>query len=122
MDKQKFKFKRSLKRKRRVRGKVVGTPDRPRLTVFRSARQTYAQIIDDESGATLVTASTVNKEFVDLGKCGGNVEAAKVVGQNLARKALAVGIRQVSFDRNGRKFHGRIKALADASREAGLVF
>ena len=121
MSKEKHKKVKWQRRKKHVRKKIWGDPDRPRLTVFRSARHIYVQIIDDDNGATLVSAGTLNKDFADRQK-GGNVQAATAVGQELARKALAVGIRQVKFDRNGYKFHGRIKALADASREAGLVF
>ena len=122
MIKEKIKGKRSSRRKKRERKKIYGDADRPRLTVFRSLRHIYAQIIDDDNSSTIVAASTMNKEFADQGKPGGNTEAAAQVGHDIARKAIAVGIRQVRFDRNGYKYHGRIKSLADAAREAGLAF
>ena len=123
MDKQKFKNFQHHRRKRRVRKKVTGEADRPRLTVFRSLRHIYAQLVDDDNGATLMSASTLSKEVADqCNKGTANVEAATLVGRELARKAMAVGIRQVRLDRNGYKYHGRIKALAEAARKAGLVF
>lgn len=122
MTKEKTKNKRWSRRKSRVRKKVYGDGNRPRLTVFRSLRHVYAQIIDDDNGVTLVAASTMNKDFADQDKFGGNIDAATEIGKDLARKAMAVGIRQVRFDRNGYKYHGRIKALADAARESGLAF
>ena len=109
------------RRKKRVRKKVFGTPDRPRLTVFRSARNIYAQVIDDRNGLTLVAAGTLSDKLDDLAT-RGNVAAAEKIGAAVARKALAVGIHQVCFDRNGYKYHGRVKALAMAARTAGLVF
>jgi len=105
-----------------VRKKVFGTPDRPRLTVFRSNRQIYAQIIDDAAGATLVSASTRAKDIRDQLPSGGNKKAAQIVGEAIAKQALGVGIKCVCFDRNRYKFHGRTKALAEAARKAGLVF
>ncbi len=119
MDKTKSKNSMRLKRKMRVRKKVSGTATCPRLTVFRSLRHMYAQIIDDEAGCTLVSASTMN---VDVNGAGGNKDAAAKIGEALARKAQEVGIRQVCFDRNGYRYHGRIQALAEAARKAGLVF
>lgn len=110
-----------LKRQVRVRRKVVGTTERPRLCVFRSARHIYAQIIEDGTGRTLVAASTMTKELAG-DKYTGNVEAAKAVGTAIAKQALANNITQVVFDRNGFLYHGRVKALADAAREAGLSF
>jgi large subunit ribosomal protein L18 len=102
----------------RIRKKVRGTADRPRLAVYRSLNHIYAQIIDDRSGKTLVTASTTEKA---LGvKAGGNVEAAKTVGKAIAERALGAGISSVVFDRGGYVYHGRVKALLDATREAGL--
>lgn len=121
MDTNKVKTQHRMRRKRRVRKKVFGDNARPRLAVFRSLRNIYAQIIDDENGVTLVSASTMAKDTGGSGKNSGNIEAAKEVGQDIAHKAIAVGIRQVRFDRAGYKYHGRIKALADAAREAGLV-
>mgnify|MGYP000364425678 FL=1 len=110
------------KRQVRVRKKVTGSTERPRLCVFRSTKHIYAQIIEDVSGKTLVTASTVAKGAADSVKYSGNVEAAKLVGKQIAEKALAKDIKQVVFDRNGFLYHGRVKALADAAREAGLTF
>ena len=111
-----------LRRKVRVRRKVLGTVGRPRLCVFRSAKHIYAQIIEDVTGKTLVSASTVVPEVVDVDACTGNIAAAKAVGAAIAKKALANNINQVVFDRNGFLYHGRVKALADAAREAGLSF
>lgn len=110
------------KRQVRVRKKVRGTMERPRLCVFRSAKHIYVQIIEDVTGRTLVTASTANKDVSEGVKYTGNVEAAKAVGQTIAKKALEQNIKQVVFDRNGFLYHGRVKALADAAREAGLSF
>lgn len=102
----------------RIRKKVRGTADRPRLAVFRSVNHIYAQVIDDRFGRTLATASTTEKGL-DL-KSGGNVEAAKAVGKVIAERAVAAGISSVVYDRGGYVYHGRVKALIDASREAGL--
>ncbi len=110
------------KRQVRVRTKITGSVERPRLCVFRSAKHIYAQIIEDVSGKTLLAASTVAKGTADNLKNSGNVEAAKLVGKQIAEKALAQDIKQVVFDRNGFLYHGRVKALADAAREAGLTF
>ena len=110
------------KRQVRVRKKVSGSVERPRLCVFRSSKHIYAQIIEDVTGKTLVAASTVAKDTGDSVKYTGNVEAAKAVGKQIAEKALAKDIKQVVFDRNGFLYHGRVKALADAAREAGLTF
>ena len=107
---------------RRVRQRVHGTPERPRLSVFRSNGQIYAQVIDDASGRTLVSASSVDKETRQQTRGGANIAAAKVVGKSLAVRAQAAKITQVVFDRGGYKYHGRVKALADAAREAGLKF
>ena len=106
-----------LRRHRRVRGKISGTAERPRLAVFRSSKHIYAQIIDDVAGVTLVSASTVEKGFEGF---GGNVEAANKVGKMIAEKALAKGIKTVVFDRGGFVYHGRVKALAEGAREGGL--
>ena len=121
MDRIRYKREHRLRRKLRVRKKVFGDSARPRLSVYRSLRNMYAQIIDDENGVTLVSASTLMKDVGGDGKGAGNIDAAKRVGQVLAQKALAVGIRQVRMDRDGFKYHGRVKAVADAAREAGLV-
>ena len=110
------------KRQVRVRRKVQGSQERPRLCVFRSARHIYAQIIEDTTGTTLVSVSTVSKDLSGELKVRGNVEAAKLIGKKIAERALAKNITQVVFDRNGFLYHGRIKALADAAREAGLSF
>lgn len=106
-----------LRRHRRVRGKISGTAERPRLDVFRSSKHIYAQIIDDVAGVTLVSASTMEKGFEGF---GGNVEAAGKVGRMIAEKALAKGIKTVVFDRGGFVYHGRVKALAEGAREGGL--
>ena len=108
-----------LKRHKRVRSKISGTPERPRLNVFRSGTNIYAQIIDDVAGATLVSASSLEKGFE--GK-GGNIEAAKKVGQTVAERAKAKGIDTVVFDRGGDLYHGRVAALAEGAREGGLQF
>ncbi|MCL2078110.1 MAG: 50S ribosomal protein L18 [Oscillospiraceae bacterium] len=113
------KNKNRLNRHKRVRGKITGTSERPRLCVFRSAKNIYAQLIDDTSKATLVSASTLDKDFKGN---GGNVEAAKKVGLTLATKAKAKGFETVVFDRAGYLYHGRIAALADGAREGGLKF
>lgn len=102
----------------RIRKKVRGTADQPRLAVYRSLNHIYAQVIDDRSAKTLVAASTVEPEL--KGETGGNVEAARRVGKAIAERALAAGISQVVYDRGGYVYHGRVKALIDASREAGL--
>ena len=110
-----------LKRQVRVRKKVRGSNNRPRLNVFKSARHIYAQIIDDINGTTLVAASTLSETLKSF-QNGGNVAAAAAVGKEIARLALDKGFSMVVFDRNGFLYHGRIKALADAAREAGLNF
>jgi len=107
------------KRHGRVRNKISGTAARPRLNVFRSARHIYAQLIDDVAGVTLASASSMDKGF---GDSGGNKEAAKKVGQQIASAAKGKGIEEVVFDRGGYLFHGRIKELADGAREGGLKF
>src|ERR671916_830922 len=103
---------------RRIRRKVRGSTERPRLAIYRSLNHIYAQIIDDERGQTLVSASTTEKDL--RGGTGGNIEAAQRVGRTIAERALAAGIEQVVFDRGGYLYHGRVKALTDAAREAGL--
>ena len=108
-----------LHRHVRVRGKISGTPERPRLNVFRSNANIYAQIIDDVNGLTLVSANTLEKEFEGA---TGNIEAAKKVGQMVAERAKAKGIEKVDFDRNGYIYHGRVAAVAEGAREAGLEF
>lgn len=111
-----------LRRKLRVRKKVKGTPERPRLCVYRSLRHMYAQIIDDTVGHTLAAASTLDKELRGRLQSTGNIEAAKEVGRLVAKRALEKGIKKVVFDRNGFLYHGRVKAVAEAAREAGLEF
>lgn len=106
----------------RVRKHISGTPERPRLNVFRSLSNIYAQVIDDTTGNTLVSASTLDSAIKDKIAFGGNIEAAKEVGKLVAEKALAAGITTVVFDRGGYVYHGRVKELADAAREAGLNF
>lgn len=115
------KNKARLKRHLRVRKKITGTNERPRLSVFRSSKHIYAQLIDDVKGVTIASASTVDKELAGNGN-GGNVESAKKVGELVAKRALAKGYENVVFDRGGYLYHGRIQALADAAREAGLKF
>jgi large subunit ribosomal protein L18 len=112
-----------LRRKKRVRKRIRGAPDKPRLTVFRSAKHIYAQIIDDIRATTLVDASSLSKEYRPLiqGK-GGNRAGAAMIGEFIAKRAKAKGIDKVVFDRNGFLYHGRVKALADAAREHGLKF
>jgi large subunit ribosomal protein L18 len=106
----------------RVRQTLIGTAERPRLCVYRSLGHIYTQIIDDRSGRTIVSASSVDKETKKSLKGGGNIASAKAVGKNIAERAKAAGVYKVVFDRGGYKYHGRVKALADAAREAGLQF
>lgn len=106
-----------LRRHRRVRGKISGTAERPRLDVFRSSKHIYAQLIDDTTGTTLAAASSMDKGFDGY---GGNIDAAGKVGKAIAEKALAKGIKAVVFDRGGFVYHGRVKALAEGAREGGL--
>jgi len=114
-DKNKARQKRHL----RVRNHISGTAERPRLNVYRSLANIYAQIIDDEKGVTLVSASTQEKDFSNY---GGNIEAAKAIGAAIAQRAIEKGITEVVFDRGGYVYHGRVAALAEAAREAGLKF
>jgi large subunit ribosomal protein L18 len=119
------KLSRNLHRERvhsRVRRRVEGTQARPRLCVYRSLGHIYAQVIDDLGQRTLVSASSLDKETRTQLKAGGNIAAAKIVGKSVAQRALAAGIKQVVFDRGGYKYHGRVEALANAAREAGLQF
>lgn len=111
-----------LKRKKRIKKNICGNQERPRLTVFRSSKNIYAQIIDDTHGMTLVSASTLDKEFKDQKVEGKKIEIAKVVGTLVGKRAIDKGITKVVFDRNGYLYHGRIKALSDGAREAGLNF
>jgi large subunit ribosomal protein L18 len=114
-DKNKSRQKRHL----RVRNHISGTAVRPRLNVFRSLSNIYAQVIDDINGVTIVAASSQDKEFKNY---GGNVEAAKAIGESIAKRALEKGVKEVVFDRGGYIYHGRVAALAEAAREAGLKF
>lgn len=113
--------KAALRRKYHTRKKIFGTPDRPRLAVFRSNRHIYAQIIDDSAGATLASASTKSKAIGQLAQ-SGNKKAAEIVGEAIAKQALGVGIKCVCFDKNRYKYHGRVETLAKAARKAGLDF
>ena len=114
--------KAASRRRHHVRKKVFGTAERPRLSVFRSSRHVYAQIIDDVPGATLVSASSRAKALKNKLPKGGDIKAAEMVGEAIAKEAIGVGIKCVCFDRNRYKYHGRVKALAEAARKAGLVF
>jgi large subunit ribosomal protein L18 len=114
--------KAAQRRKHHVRKSVFGTANRPRLSVFRTNRHIYVQIIDDIAGATLVSASTIAKSLRDQLPNTADQKAAQMVGEAIAKQALSVGIKCVCFDRNRYKYHGRIKALAEAARKAGLVF
>lgn len=111
-----------IRRHKRIRKRVFGTSERPRLSVYKSNNNIYAQIIDDSVGHTLVAASTLDRDFKDYTGHRGNAEAAKRVGKLIAKKALVAGIKRVVFDRGGYLYHGSVKALADAAREAGLEF
>jgi large subunit ribosomal protein L18 len=121
-DKNKDKAKRLLRRRHHVRKSVFGTVERPRLSVFRSSKHISAQVINDFDGRTLVSASSVAGDVRGEMKNGGNIAAAKLVGKAIAQRAKAAGIIAVAFDRGGRMYHGRVKALADAAREGGLKF
>jgi large subunit ribosomal protein L18 len=112
-----------LKRKKRVRKKIKGSSERPRLTVFKTSRHIYAQIIDDSNGRTLLSASTISKDILSKAQgIGGNIKGAKLIGETIGKKGKEKGIGEVVFDRNGFLYHGRVKALADAARENGLKF
>jgi large subunit ribosomal protein L18 len=122
MKKQKALSLQRWRRENRVRKKLRGSADRPRLTVFRSNAHMYCQVIDDESGKTLASASTRDKNLRDQIQQGGNCDAAKIVGQAIASRAQAAGVTQVCFDRGSCQYHGRVAELANAAREAGLSF
>lgn len=117
-----LKLIRADRRKSRVKGQVRGTTERPRLAVFRSMKNISVQIIDDTTGSTLVSASSLDKDIRTQMKHGGNIAAAKAIGKAIAEKAKAKGVTTVAFDRGGFRYHGRVKALADAAREGGLQF
>ena len=113
---------RLLTRKRRVRAKVSGTPERPRLSVYKSNTNIYAQIIDDVNGKTLVSANTLQKDVAEGLASKSNLEAASKVGEAIGKKAIEAGITEVAFDRNGNLYHGKIKAIAEGARSSGLKF
>ena len=118
MEKNRHKRLRRSRRRRGIRKRIFGTPEQPRLSVYRSAKHIYAQVIDDVSGRTLAAASTVEQKL----EAGGNVAAAQQVGKALAERAQSAGLQKVALDRGGFRYHGRVKALADAAREGGLQF
>jgi large subunit ribosomal protein L18 len=122
MDHQKEKRKRQLRRRRHVRARITGTPERPRLSVFRSSKHIYAQLIDDLQGVTLVAASSQSPDVREKVSYGGNIKAATAVGTKLAALAKEKGISKAAFDRGHYRFHGRVKALAAAAAAAGLKF
>jgi large subunit ribosomal protein L18 len=113
---------RRLRRQRHVRNRIFGTPERPRLAVFRSSKHIYAQVINDQTGTTLASASTLDSEVRGEQAYGGNKAAATAVGRKIAERAKQAGIDKICFDRRSYKYHGRVQALADAAREAGLQF
>jgi large subunit ribosomal protein L18 len=110
------------RRKKRIRKKINGTKDKPRLCVYKSLKEIYAQLVDDSADKVITGASSLSKELKAELKYGGNVSAAKKVGEYIGAKAKGLGIEQIVFDRNGFKYHGRVKALAEGAREAGLIF
>ena len=122
MDQQRAKNKRRLRRRQHVRSTITGTAERPRLTVFRSSKHIYAQLIDDLSGVTVAAASSAAKAVRSGASYGGNVKAAVAVGKKLAELAKGKGIDKAAFDRGHYRYHGRVKALADAARAGGLQF
>ena len=121
-DKNKAKQARFERRRFRTRASIFGDNERPRLSVFRSDKHIYAQIIDDLKGETLASASSLEKSMREAGNTGANIDAAKAVGKLLAERAVKNGVTEVVFDRGGYLYHGRVKALADAARESGLSF
>ncbi|OHB35782.1 MAG: 50S ribosomal protein L18 [Planctomycetes bacterium GWA2_40_7] len=122
MNDLKEKYRKRLKRHKGIRKRVFGVKEKPRLSVYRSSKNIYCQLIDDTTGRTLASASTLIKDIKDRLPYGGNIEAAKLVGQKIAEDAAKIGITRVVFDRSGYKYHGRVKALADSARESKLVF
>ena len=122
MNRYKAKRLAQKRRERRVRSKIFGTAEAPRLSIHRTNANIYAQVIDDADGKTICSASTLSAEFRATGKVGSNKEAAEFVGKLVGERALAAGVTAVKFDRGGHIYHGRIKALADGAREAGLKF
>lgn len=122
MIKSKIRKEKIQKRHRTIRVKLSGTTEAPRLAVYRSTKHIYAQLIDDVKGVTIASASSVDKDLKEKLGHGGNIDAAKIIGEAIAKKALKKGVKDVVFDRGGFLYHGRIQALADAAREAGLNF
>jgi len=122
MDKNQKKAVRLERRQYSIRKHLSGTPERPRLTIFRSDKHIYAQVIEDIAGKTLAAAASTEKDVRGDLVNGGNIKAAGLVGKTIAERAKSAGVTKVAFDRSGRRYHGRIKALADAAREAGLQF
>ena len=116
------KIESRLRRKKRIRKKIAGTAARPRLCVFKSLKNMYAQIVDDATGRVITGVSTLTPDVKGGVPYGGNAKSAKIVGESLARRAIGLGIKEIVFDRNGFKYHGRVKALADGAREGGLIF
>lgn len=121
-DKVKVKKARRIRIKKRIRKKIFGTAERPRLTVYKSNRYLYVQAIDDEAGRTLAYATTLEKSFEEFGRNRKNIKAAEKLGEIIAQRLREKGIETVVFDRNGYPYHGKVKALADAARKAGLKF
>jgi large subunit ribosomal protein L18 len=121
-DKSKEKAIRLERRKHHIRKSVFGSPERPRLSVYRSSKHIYVQLIDDYAGKTLAAVATTTDDVRGELKTGASVAAAKKAGTEIARRAIALGVKKVAFDRNGRMYHGRVKALAEAAREGGLQF
>ncbi len=119
---RKEKIEARLKRKKRIRKKVTGTAERPRLCVYKSLKNMYAQLVDDTTGKVITGVSTLTADVKGEIKYGGNAASAKKIGEAIAKKALDLGIKEILFDRNGFKYHGRVKALAEGAREAGLNF
>jgi large subunit ribosomal protein L18 len=122
MSKTNLKKQAHLKRKKRIRKRISGTPERPRLSVFRSSRQIYAQIINDVDGRTLVSASSVEKKIKEQPKFENKIAVASFIGKLVAERAIEKGLKEVVFDRNGFLYHGRVQAVSNGAREAGLKF
>lgn len=122
MSKTKIKKEAQLKRKKRIRKKITGTPERPRLSVFRSSRQIYAQIVNDVDGRTVVSASSLEKTVKDQPSFENKIAVAQFIGKLIAERAIEKGLKEVVFDRNGFLYHGRVQAVSKGAREAGLKF
>ncbi len=121
-DKVEEKKKRRIKIRKRIKQKIIGTAERPRLTVYKSTRYIYAQAVDDSVGRTVAFASTLEKSFLELGKNRKNLKAAEKLGELIGKRLLERGVNSITFDRNGYPYHGKVKALAEAVRKAGLKF